>query len=263
MMTPLQGKVVVITGAAGGIGSAVARRFAEAGARLALLDSNGPGLAALAFALSEQGATVQTAVADLGSEVGVKAGLGVLLEHFSYRLDVLVANVGRLISARFMELTLEQWQAAFDLNFFTHLWACRFVVPLMQAQGSGHLVFTLSDQAIQPDSGLAPYSVAKTALLGLVKVLARELAPDILVNGVAPGMTRTPLVEGLMQQYAREFGTTPLDAERRELARRGVPLCRLGEPEEVAEALHFLVTNPFSCGTILNLSGGNVRALTS
>jgi NAD(P)-dependent dehydrogenase (short-subunit alcohol dehydrogenase family) len=76
-------------------------------------------------------------------------------------------------------------------------------------------------------------------------------------------MTRTPLVEGLLAQVAKEFGTDQTAAERLELARRGVPLGRLGEPEEVARAILFLVTEPMSNGTILNLSGGNVRSVAS
>jgi NAD(P)-dependent dehydrogenase (short-subunit alcohol dehydrogenase family) len=132
----------------------------------------------------------------------------------------------------------------------------------MKERGGGCIVFTGSDQALQPDAGLGPYAQAKAATHCFAKMLARELAADgIRVNVVAPGMTRTPLVEVLMEQRAREFGTDTRSAEQRELSTRGVPLARLGEPEEVAQAVLYLATASFCTGTILNLSGGNVRAV--
>jgi len=261
----LTGKVVCITGAAGGIGSAIARAFAEAGANLALLDLNGEGLARLAHEVRGKRTppiSVRTAVADLSTEQGVTSGIAEVLSAFENRIDILVANVGFLIAQRFEELTGEQWQRAFALNFFTHVYACQAVIPLMKQRGGGTIIFTGSDQGLQPDAGLGPYAQAKAAVHSLVKMLARELPCEgILVSAVAPGMTRTPLVERLMEGYALEFGTDSKTAEQLELQRRGVPLGRLGEPEEVADAVLYLATAPFCNGTILNISGGNVRAV--
>jgi len=261
----LIGKVVCITGAAGGIGSAIARAFAGAGTNLALLDLNEEGLSRLANELRGKRTppiSVSTAVADLSTEKGVKSGIAEVLSAFGNRIDILVANVGFLIAQRFEELTEEQWQRAFALNFFTHVYACQAVIPLMKQRGGGTIIFTGSDQGLQPDAGLGPYAQAKAAVHSLVKILARELPSDgILVSAVAPGMTRTPLVETLMEGYAQEFGTDSRTAEKLELQRRGVPLGRLGEPEEVAQAVLYLATAPFCNGTILNISGGNVRAV--
>jgi NAD(P)-dependent dehydrogenase (short-subunit alcohol dehydrogenase family) len=259
----LQGKVALITGAAGGIGSEVARLFAAEGARLALLDANAMGLEELAVGLRARGHPVETAVADLSTQAGVREGTRAGLSAYGGHVDVLVANVGRLLAQPFEDLTAADWQQAFDINFFGHVWACQAVLPRMLEQGSGCIVFTGSDQGLQPDD-LAPYAVTKAATHCLVKVLARRYGPrGLWVNAVAPGMTRTPLVDILMAQLAEEFGTDRAEAERRELARRGVPLGRLGTPEEVARAILFLATEPFSNGTILNLSGGNVRSVTS
>jgi len=236
----LPGKVVCITGAAGGIGSAIARAFAGAGANLALLDINEEGLSRLANELRGTRippVIVSTAVADLSTEQGVKSGIAEVLSAFGSRIDILVANVGFLIAQRFEELTAEQWQRGFALNFFTHVYACQAAIPLMKQHGGGSIIFTGSDQGLQPDAGL--------------------------VSAVAPGMTRTPLVERLMEGYAREFGTDSKTAEKLELQRRGVPLGRLGEPEEVAEAVLYLATAAYCNGTILNISGGNVRSVTS
>src|SRR6266566_8065294 len=260
----LPGKVVCITGAAGGIGSAIARAFAGAGANLALLDINEEGLSRLAVELrGKRTVIVSTAVADMSTEQGVKSGIAEVLSAFGSRIDILVANVGFLIAQRFEELTAEQWQRGFALNFFTHVYACQAAIPLMKRQGGGSIIFTGSDQGLQPDAGLGPYAQAKAAMHSLVKMLARELPSDgILVSAVAPGMTRTPLVERLMEGYAREFGTDTRTAEKLELQRRGVSLGRLGEPEEVAEAVLYLATAAFCNGTILNISGGNVRSVT-
>jgi NAD(P)-dependent dehydrogenase (short-subunit alcohol dehydrogenase family) len=261
MRTDLRDKVVCITGAAGGIGRAIAEAFAQEGARLALIDLNAAGLEELAAALRSTGTVVHTAVADLRLEQGVREGMLTALAPYEGAIDILVPNVGALISGPFETLESWQWPEAFAINFFTHVYTCRVAVPLMKQRGSGCIVFTGSDQALQPDAGLGPYAQAKAATHCFAKMLARELASDgIRVNVVAPGMTRTPLVEVLMEQRAQEFGTDLKSAEQMELAQRGIPLARLGEPEEVAEAVLYLSTASFCTATILNISGGNVRA---
>jgi NAD(P)-dependent dehydrogenase (short-subunit alcohol dehydrogenase family) len=201
-------------------------------------------------------------VADLRTEQGVREGMVAALAPYEGAIDILVPNVGALISGPFETLSTDQWQQAFAINFFTHVYACRVAVPLMKQRGEGCIVFTGSDQALQPDAGLGPYAQAKAATHSFAKMLARELAPfGIRVNVVAPGMTRTLLVEVLLEQRAQEFGTDLKSAEQMELAQRGVPLARLGEPWEVAEAVLYLATATFCTGTILNISGGNVRAV--
>lgn len=262
MHTKLYEKVVLITGAAGGFGRAIARAFAEQGAHLGLLDLNGQGLEELAGPLRNSGVLVQTAIADLSHERGVREGIAAVLSPYDQRVDVLVANVGLLVADTCDRLTSEQWQRALNINLLSHVWATSAVVPLMKARGEGCIVFVGSDQGLQPDAGLAPYAVAKAATHSFMKVLARELPPyGIWTNAVAPGMSRTPLVETLMNQYALEFGTGRAEAERIELQRRGVPLARLGEPEEVARAVVFLASEPFANGAIVNFSGGNVRSV--
>jgi NAD(P)-dependent dehydrogenase (short-subunit alcohol dehydrogenase family) len=219
-------------------GSAIALAFAEVGAHLALLDLNEEGLAHLAQEARGKRTppiSVRTAVADLSTEQGVTSGIVEVLSAFENRIDILVANVDFLIAQRFEELTAEQWQRALALNFFTHLYACQAVIPLMKQRGGGTIIFTGSDQGLQPGAGLGPYAQAKAAVQSLVKMLARELPSEgILVSAVAPGMTRTPLVEG----YALEFGTDSKTAEQLELQRRGVPLGRRMECTCVPSKYH-------------------------
>lgn len=260
----MSGKVVCITGAAGGIGGAIAQVFAHNGAHLVLLDQHEDGLSRLttSLALSED-QRVQAVVADLRTEQCVKQAIQQGLASFNGRIDVLVANVGVLVAGPFLTLTAQDWQQAFTINLLSHVFACQEVVPRMQQQGWGAIILMGSDQGVQPDATLSPYASAKAALHAFGKVLAREQSPTIRVNVVAPGMTRTPLVETLMQGYAREFGTDAETAERQELQRRGVPLARLAEPEEVAQAVLYLASATFCTGTILNVSGGNLRGIAS
>ena len=132
MSTSLRDKVVCITGAAGRIGQAIAKAFAWEGADLALLDCNATGLEELVGALRPTGVTVQMVVADLSTEQGVREGMQTALAPYGGVLDILVPNVGALISGPFGEVSCEQWQECFAINFFTHVYACRVAVPLLK-----------------------------------------------------------------------------------------------------------------------------------
>lgn len=261
-MNEMRDKVVLITGAAGGFGRAMAQTFAEAGAHLALLDRDAWGLDGLAERLRVLGGGVRTAVTDLSTAQGVRDGIMTVLASYDNQVDVLVSNVGVLVAGRFADITDAQIEFGLTMNFLTHIWACRTVLPLMANRKGANIVLVGSDQGSQPDIGLFPYAQAKAALHSLAKELAREYGPNIRINAVAPGMSRTPLVEGLIGKLAREeFQTDMATAERLELQRRGVPLGRLGEPEEVADAVMFLAQNEFCTGTVLDISGGNVRCV--
>lgn len=261
----LRGKIVAITGAAGGFGRALATAFARECASLALLDINGPGLDEGAQTLRAGKTAVSTAVADLSTAAGTRAGFREALAPYDGQVDILVSNVGVLVSGSFEEISDDELQRAFDINFFAHVRACREVLPLMKGRQGANIVLMGSDQGRQPDVLLFPYAQAKAALHSLGKLLAREYAPEIRVNVVAPGMSATPLVLELMATLAREkFQTDDLQAvERMELEERQVPLRRLGRPEEIAEAVLYLATAGFVTGTCLDISGGNVRGLHS
>jgi NAD(P)-dependent dehydrogenase (short-subunit alcohol dehydrogenase family) len=261
-MNGMRDKVVLITGAAGGFGRAIAQAFAGAGAHLALLDRDKRGLDDLAESQRALGGDVCTAVADLSTARGVQVGMMAVLANYHNQIDLLVSNVGVLVAGRFEEITDAQVEFCLTMNFLTHVWACQTVLPLMEHREGANIVLVGSDQGSQPDIGLFPYAQAKAALHNLTKELAREYGPNIRINCIAPGMSRTPLVKVLMAKLAREeFHTDMSTAERLELQRRGVPLGRLGEPKEVADAVMFLAQNEFCTGTVLDISGGNVRCV--
>lgn len=261
-MKTLTGQIACVTGAAGGIASAIVRQLAQAGAHLALLDVDQDRLRALVTSLREQGTQVSMAVTDLNAEDGVKRGISQALTPFDGQVDMLVASVGSLVSGRFLDLSTEDWQRSLLINLLSHIWATQAVLPMMKQQRRGRILYIGSDQGSQPDIGLSAYAAPKAALHNLAIVLARELAPDgIMVSALAPGMTRTALVERLMDGYAEEFGTDRAEAERREIARRGIPLGRLGEPDEIAQLALVALQNDFLTGSIINISGGNRRSI--
>jgi 3-oxoacyl-[acyl-carrier protein] reductase len=262
----ISGTIIYITGAAGGLGSAIAMACVKAGAHVALFDRDAEGLAALVQRLRAQSnaGKIVPIVADLSSEDGVQVGVGEALRSFDGRVEVLISNIGVLITGSFEELSSEDWQRALTLNFLTHVWTIRAVLPRMQSQERGHIVLMGSDQGRQPDRELGAYAAAKAAVHSLIKTLARELgAQGITVNGIAPGVTRTPLVmKGLMAVLKKKHETDdPHLAEQKEVEDRDITLGRFGEPEEVAQAVLFLIENSFTHGGILPLDGGNVKSV--
>src|SRR5579859_4574408 len=179
MELDLSGKIVLITGAASGIGAATARAFAAEGAHLAFIDRNEHGLMELAQELSASGVAVSRAVADLSTREGVCSGIAEALTAHAGRIDVLVNNVGVCVPRRFEQASDEDWLATWTLNCLGYKRACEQVLPRMRAQASGCIVNTASDLARQPEVSFPDYAASKAALLSLTKTLALELAPHI------------------------------------------------------------------------------------
>jgi NAD(P)-dependent dehydrogenase (short-subunit alcohol dehydrogenase family) len=259
----LDGKVVLVTGAANGIGRATAEGFAREGASLALVDLDADGLAALRDELD--GVKVATATADLSTGAGVVSGVREALAPFEGNLDVLVNNVGAGAVRTFDDLADEDWERTFQLNFFSYLRTTRAVLPTLRESG-GAIVNNASDLARQPEPNPVDYSVSKTAVLGLTKALARAEAPRIRVNAVAPGPVWTPFWTkpgGFADTLAGVHGMAPREAVEHELSLRQMPLDRLGEPEEVANVIVFLASElaSFVTASVYAVDGGTVRSL--
>jgi NAD(P)-dependent dehydrogenase (short-subunit alcohol dehydrogenase family) len=246
----LQGHVACITGAAGDIGSAVARVFAAEGVHLALLDKNGPGLAALARPLRASGAIVSTAVVDLSQQDEVTAGVAEVLRPHDGRIDVLINNVG-ICPAFPLEYLLDPrslpaWRTVYESNFYGYLLTIMSVLPIMRAQRSGVIINNASDLARQPVPEMLHYSTAKAAVLHLSQGLAPLLGTfNVRVVAVAPGPTRTAIWTregGLIDMYAEKYHLPPAEAIQQELCRRGMALPRLAEPDEIAYAMVYLAS---------------------
>jgi 3-oxoacyl-[acyl-carrier protein] reductase len=241
-MTP-GGKTALVTGAARGIGLAIATRLAADGLRVAMLDQDraaveaaAPGLGAGALALAAdvtRAAEVDAAIARIEREWG--------------RLDVLVNNAG--ITGRsfpIWELTDEDWQRVIDVDLTSVFLCCRAAVKVMLRQGGGRIVNIASIAGKEGNPTLVPYSTAKAGVIGLTKALAKEVATrGILVNAVAPAVIGTELLKQM------ETSTVELLISK-------IPMGRVGTPEEVAALVAWLASDQctFSTGAVYDLSGG-------
>jgi NAD(P)-dependent dehydrogenase (short-subunit alcohol dehydrogenase family) len=265
MDSGLKGRVVVITGAASGIGRAAALTFAAEGADLALVDIDADGLAELVAKIGSS-ARVGTGSSDLATAAGVSEGLTAALAQFDGRVDVLVNNVGAARPRSFDELTDDEFEATLQLNFFAHVRAIRQVLPAMRAGERGAIVNVASDLGYQPAPHTLDYSISKTAVLSLTKGLARAVGPSIRINAVAPGPIWTPLWTrpgGFADAMGAGQDLPAREAVEKQIGADQLPLARLGAPEEVANVIVFLASDlaSYVTGSVWGVDGGSVRSL--
>jgi NAD(P)-dependent dehydrogenase (short-subunit alcohol dehydrogenase family) len=262
----LTGKVVLITGAASGIGRATALAFTKEGCRLALVDIDKGELEKLSAEIKAGGAEVGSGLGDLATSEGVNQGISAALKAFGARVDVLVNNVGSGFVRTFDQLSDEDWDKTLQLNFMSYVRAIRHVLPGMRERRSGVIVNNASDLARQPEPVPNDYSVSKAAVLALTKGLARSEGPHIRVNAVAPGPVWTPFWSkpgGFADTMAAFHKMPPKEAVEHELSLRQMPLKRLGTPEEVANVIVFLASDlaSFVTSSVWGVDGGTVRSI--
>lgn len=262
----LKGKTVLITGAASGIGYATSLAFAREGAHLALVDRDKTKLAERADELRKYDVRVTTAAADVSSAEGATSALSSLLVENPDGPDVLVNNVGFAAPKAFMDISDDEWEMSFQINFMAAARITRKLLPQMRKRAGAAIVNNASDLGRQPEAIPADYAAMKAALLSLTKSLARAEAPGIRVNAVAPGPIWTPFWTnpgGFADSLAAVHGMPPREAVEHEMKLRQLPLGRMGEPEEVANVIVFLASPlaSFVTGSVWGIDGGSIRSL--
>ncbi|HKY00207.1 MAG TPA: SDR family oxidoreductase [Steroidobacteraceae bacterium] len=248
----LEKKVVVITGAARGIGRAIALAFAERGADIALVDRDATALEDARTACDAQGARARSYVMDVTQEAQVVRTFDAVAADFR-RFDILVNNAGitrdaLLVKAQDGEIhakmSLSQWQSVMDVNL-TGVFLCgREGAERMIQQGNGGLIVNISSISREGNPGQTNYSAAKAGVAAMTVVWAKELARyGIRSAAIAPGFCATEILAAMKPEMI-------------DRVKAAVPLRRLGEPAEIASTAVFIAENDFVTGRVIEVDGG-------
>ena len=241
----LAGKVALVTGAAQGIGKAVALLLAHHGADIVVSDINLEKAEETAREIESIGPKAMAVKVNVARFEDVEHMVGSVLEKFG-RIDILVNNAGITRDKLILRMTEEDWDAVLNVNLKGTFNCTKAVVRHMAKQRSGKIVSIASVVGEMGNAGQVNYAASKAGVIGLTKTIAREFAQrGINVNAIAPGYIETPMTEVLPEKVKEEL-------------KRLIPMERLGKPEDIAEAVLFLVSEKsnYITGHVLNVNGG-------
>lgn len=239
-MLRLKGKVAIITGGANGIGAAAVKRFVEEGAKVAIADFDAEAGAKTA---EHYGAFFKQV--DTADRVSIDTFVEDVIAQFG-QIDILVNNAGITRDATLVKMTEEQFDAVIDVNLKGVFHFTQAVTPHMVERGYGKVINTSSVSGVYGNFGQTNYAASKAAVVGMTKTWSKELArKGINVNAVAPGFTRTSMVDKMPADVIKKMEAT-------------VPLARLGVPEDIANAYVFLASDEsnYISGHVLHVDGG-------
>jgi 3-oxoacyl-[acyl-carrier protein] reductase len=237
-------RVVLLSGAAQGIGAATALRFAAEGAKLVLIDLQPEPLAAIATQCQALGAAVLTQAGSVAERTTWDAAVAAALQAWG-RIDVLVNNAGITRDGRFDQMSIDQFDLVLDVNLRGVFHGAQAALPALIA-ARGCIINTSSVVGLHGNFGQTNYAAAKAGVIGMTKTWAREFgAKGVRVNAVAPGFIATPMTAAVPQKVSEKMSAA-------------VPLQRLGQPEDIAAAYAFLASDDaaYITGTVLEVDGG-------
>lgn len=249
-MKGLKNKIVVVTGGAGGIGSAICKRFAEEGSVVAVFDLNANATNTLVSEIEAAGGRARGYSVDITDHDGVHAAVDRVEQELG-PIDILVNNAGWDTGAFFLQTEKPFWDKVVAINLYGPLNMHHAVLRRMSERGRGRVVNISSDAGRVGSSMEAVYSFCKGGLIAFSKTMAREMArQQIPVNVVCPGPTETPLLDNLAQGDKGDKIKASLV--------KAVPFGRMGQPDDIAGAVLFLASDDaaFITGQVISVSGG-------
>ncbi len=270
-MTPLNGKVAIVTGTSApqGIGRAIALRLAAEGASLVVADIGGSVAlhdqvydravlqAQLVADIEQAGGRARAMQVDVTQQSDIERCVADTIGKFG-GLDILVNNAGSLAgSDEFLSTTPEQWEASFRVNLLGPMMFCQAVIPPMRERGGGRIINIGSTGSLGAEAGFGAYTTMKHGMVGLSKTLAAEFGADgILCNTVCPGYIMTDMHAAANKRLAAQWGVSIEQAQQRRYA--GVALRNAGRPQDVAAAVAYLAgpNADYVTGINLPVTGG-------